>query len=69
MSHKASDDDMYLNVDYEILMGTKLNHLFFQSSRLLQASQIQLLKNQCEQERTLILNILMLSFVNPRLAG
>ena len=69
MSHKASDDDMYLNMDYEILKGTKLNHLFFQSSQLLQASQIQLLKNQYEQERTLILKILMLSFVNPRLAG
>ena len=50
-------------------MGTKLDYLFFQSSRLLQASEIQLLKNQCEQERTQILTILMLSLENPRLAG
>ena len=44
-SHKTSDEDMYLNMDYEMHMGTKLDYLFFQSSRLLQASEIQLLKN------------------------
>ena len=60
---------MYLNMDYEMHMGTKLDYLFFQSSRLLQASEIQLLKNHCEQERTQILTILMLSLENPRLAG
>ena len=60
---------MYLNMDCEILMGTKLYYLFFQSSRLLQASEIQLLKNQCEKKRTQILTILMLSHENPRLAG
>ena len=60
---------MYLNMDYELHMGTKLDHLFFQSSRLLQVSEIKLLKNQCEQERTQILTILMLSLENPRLAG
>ena len=60
---------MYLNMDYERQMGTKLDYLFFQSSRLLQASGIQLLKNQCEQEQTQILTILMLSLENPRLAG
>ena len=52
---------MYLNMDYEMQMGTKMDHLFFQSSRLLQASEIQLLKNQCEQERRQILTNLMLS--------
>ena len=62
-SHKTSDEDMYLN------MGTNLDYLFFQSSRLIQASEIQLLKNQCEQEQTQILTILMLSLENPRLAG
>ena len=60
---------MYLNMDYEMRMGTKLDYLFFQCSRLLQASEIQLLKNQCEQERTQISTILMLSLENPRLAG
>ena len=68
-SHKTSDEDMYLNMDYEMHMGKKLEYLFFQSSRLLQASEIQLLKNQCEQERTQILTILMLSLENPSLAG
>ena len=51
-SHKTNDEDMYLNMEYEMHMGTKLDYLFFQSSLLLQASEIQLLKNQCEQERT-----------------
>ena len=51
-SLKTSDEDMYLNMDYELHMETKLDYLFFQSSRLLQASEVQLLKNQCEQERT-----------------
>ena len=60
---------MYLNMDYEMHMATKLDYLFFQNSRLLQASEIQLVKNQCEQERTQILTILMLSLENPRLAG
>ena len=32
-SHKTSDEDMYLNMDYEMHMGTKLDYLFFQSSR------------------------------------
>ena len=68
-THKTSDEDMYLNMVYEMHMGTKLDYLFFQSSQLLQASEIQLLKNQCEQERTQILTILMLSLENPRLAG
>ena len=68
-SHKTSDEDMYLKVDYKMHMGTKLDYLFFQSSRLLQASEMQLLKSQCEQERTQILTILMLSLENPRLAG
>ena len=67
--HRASDEDMYLNLDYEMHMGTRLDYLFFQSSRLLQASEIQLLKNQYEPERRQILTLLMLSLENPRLAG
>ena len=58
-SHKTSDEDMCLKMDYEMHMGTKFDYLFFQSSRLLQASEIQLLKKQCEQERTQILTFLM----------
>ena len=50
-------------------LGTKIDYLFFQSSRLLHATEIQLLQNQCEQERTQILTNLMLALENPRLAG
>ena len=68
-SHKTSDEDMCLKMDYQMHVGAKLDYLFFQSSRLLQASETQLSKNQCEQERTEILTILMLSIENPCLAG
>ena len=44
----------YLNLDYEIHQGTKLDYLFFESSKMLEGSEIQLLKNLCEQERTQI---------------
>ena len=43
--------DSYLNMDYAMHLGTWIYYLFFQSSRLLQATEIQLLQNQCEQER------------------
>ena len=59
----------YLNTDYEMHLGTKIDYLLFQSSRLLQATEIQFLQNQCEQERTQILTNLMLALENPRLAG
>ena len=42
----------YLNLDNELHQGTKLDYLFFESSRMLEGSKIQLLKNLCEQERT-----------------
>ena len=66
---QTADPDNYLNIDFEMNLGTKINYLFFQSSRLLQAMEIQLLKNQCEQERTQILTNLMLALEYPRLAG
>ena len=59
----------YLNLDYEFHQGTKLDYLFFESSKMLRGYKIQLLKNQCEQERTQSLTIMMLSMENPRLAG
>ena len=66
---QTADPDNYLNIDYEMHLGTKIDYLFFQSSRLLQATEIQLLQNQCEQERTQILTNLMLALENRRLAG
>ena len=56
----------YLNMDYEMHLGTKIGYLFFQSSRLLQATEIQLLQNQSEQDRTQILTNLMLALENLR---
>ena len=66
---QPADPDNYLNIDYEMHLGTKIDYLFFQSLRLLQTTEIQLLQNQCEQERTQILTNLMLALENPRLAA
>ena len=49
----------WLNKDYEFQQGTKLDYLFFESSRALQASEPNLLKNQCEQKRIQNFTILM----------
>ena len=57
----------WLNMDYELQQGTKFDYLLFESSRALQASDLKLLKNQCEQERIQTFTILMLSLENPRL--
>ena len=66
---QTADPDNYLNIDYEMHLGTKIDYLFFQSSRLIQVTKIQLLQNQCEQKRTQFLTIFMLTFEKPRLAG
>ena len=59
----------WLNMDYQLQQGTKLDYLFFESSRALKAPELHVLKNQCEQETSRILTILMLSLENSRLAG
>ena len=41
-----------LNLDYELHQGTELDYLFFESLMMLEVSEIQLLKNLCEQEST-----------------
>ena len=56
-------------MDYEMQFGTKIDYIFFQSSRLFHATETQSLQNQCEQEGTQILINLMLARGNPRLAG
>ena len=58
----------WLKMDYELQQGTKLDYLVFESSRA-QTPELNLLKNQCKQERSQIFTILMLSLENPRLAG
>ena len=59
----------YLNLDYELHQGTKLDYLFFESSKMLEGSKIQLLKKLCEQKGTQIFTNLMLSMENPSLAS
>ena len=56
-------------MDYEIHLGTKIDYVVFQSSRLLQATELQLLQNQYEQERTESLINLMLARENPWVDG
>ena len=67
--HSDPYSGTWLNMDYELQQGTKLDYRFFESSRELKASELHLLKNQCEQERLHIFTILMLSLENSRLAG
>ena len=38
-----SETDHYLNLIYELHQGTKLDYLFFESSKMLEGSEIQLL--------------------------
>ena len=69
INNPNSETPHYLNLDYEIHERTKLDYLFFESSKMLEGFLIQLLNNLCEQERAQNLTILMLSMENPRLAG
>ena len=52
--NRNSETPHYLNLDYELHQGTKLDYLFLESSKMPEGSEIQLLKNLCEQERTQI---------------
>ena len=45
----------YLKLDHELRQGTKLDYLFVETSKMLEGSEIPLLKNLCEQERMQIL--------------
>ena len=56
-------------MNYELQQGTKLHYLYFESSTAPQASELNLIKEQCDPERIQIFTILMLSVENPRLAG
>ena len=59
----------WLNKDYEVQQGTKLDYLFFENSRAVQASELNLLKNQCEQEKIQFFTNLTLSLENLRPGG
>ena len=60
---------VYENIDFEAHLGTKIDYLHFNNLRQLQTSTLELLRNDCELERSTILNTLMISHENPRLAG
>ena len=46
-------------MDYKLHQGTNLDYVFFETTLLLEASEIQLLKAHGERERMPILTILM----------
>ena len=56
-------------IDYEAHIGTKLDYILFYSFYMLRTAELALLQNQCELERSSILNTLMLSLESPHLAG
>ena len=60
---------IYDNIDFEAHLVTKFDYLQFNNLRQLQTSTLELLRNDCELERSTILNTVMVSHENPRLAG
>ena len=60
---------IYENIDFEAHLVTKIDYLHFNNFRQLQTSTLELLRNDCELERSTILNTLLISHENPRLAG
>ena len=56
-------------IDYEWHLGTKLNYIMYFNTKQLRHSEMTLLQNQCELERTQMLTILMLAMRNTRSAG
>ena len=56
-------------IDHELHLGTKFDSIMYFNTKELRHSEITLLQNQCELERTQMLTILMLAMQNTRLAG
>ena len=56
-------------IDYELHLGTKLDYIMYFDTKQLRHSEMTLLQNQCELERTQMLTILMLAMQNTRLAS
>ena len=54
---------------YDLHLGTKLDHKMYLNNNQLRNSEMTLLQNQYELERTQMLTILMLAMQNTRLAG
>ena len=56
-------------IDYDLHLGTKLDYILYFNTKQLRESEMTLLQNQCELERTQMLTILRLAMQNTRLAG
>ena len=56
-------------IDYVLHLGTKLDYIMYFNTKQLRLSEMTLMQNQCELERTEMLTILMLAMQNTRLAG
>ena len=56
-------------IDYELHLGTKLDYKMYFNTKQLRHSEMTLLQNQYELERTQMLTILMLAMQNTGLAG
>ena len=56
-------------IDCELHLGTKLDYIIYCNTKQLRHSEMTLLKNQCELERTQIKTILLLAMQKTRLAS
>ena len=56
-------------IDYELHLGTKLEYIMCFNTKLLRHSEMTLLQNQGQLERTLMITILLFAMPNTRLAG
>ena len=56
-------------IDYELHLGTKLDCIMYFNTKQLRHSEVMLLQNQCELERTQMLTILMLAKQSTEPAG
>ena len=51
-------------IDYELHLGTKLDYILYFNNKQLRHTEMTLLQNQCELERSQMLTILMLAMQN-----
>ena len=63
---RSNDAD---EIDYELHLGTKLDYIIYFNTKHLRHSEMTLLQNQCELERTQLLTTLMLAIQNTKFAG
>ena len=57
------------NLQYDVHLGAKFDYILHRKNLNIHASQVKLIQNQCELERTQMLTILTRALENTRLAG